>query len=112
MVIDNEPVGKFARWVAVLQSYDFDISYRPGRVHTNADGVSRRTYDTQDSQLDGWDELPSFDCISMADKSNTHSTNMESSKSSLTCAAAARIANDNNLSLSSENIRENRRNDA
>ncbi|KAK3106184.1 hypothetical protein FSP39_014461 [Pinctada imbricata] len=44
----KEPVGKFARWIALLQSYDMDITYRPGVSHGNADGVSRRTYETED----------------------------------------------------------------
>ncbi len=42
----KEPTGKFARWIALLQAYDFVIEYRPGQVHQNADGVSRREYDT------------------------------------------------------------------
>ncbi|VDI23491.1 Hypothetical predicted protein [Mytilus galloprovincialis] len=60
----NEPVGKFARWNALVQSYDFDIKYRPGKIHTNADGISRRTYDDEVDHSDNWDELPTFDCIS------------------------------------------------
>ncbi|CAC5391269.1 unnamed protein product [Mytilus coruscus] len=49
----KEPTGKFARWVALIQSYNFEIVYRPGSSHGNADGVSRRTYvDSPDDDLD------------------------------------------------------------
>ena len=48
----KEPTGKFARWVALIQSYNFEIVYRPGSSHGNADGVSRRTYvDSPDDDL-------------------------------------------------------------
>ncbi|CAC5410206.1 unnamed protein product [Mytilus coruscus] len=40
----KEPTGKFARWIALIQSYNFEIVYRPGSSHGDADGVSRRTY--------------------------------------------------------------------
>jgi hypothetical protein len=44
LLVMNEPVGKFARWIAVIQSYNYNVKVRPGREHLNADGVSRRTY--------------------------------------------------------------------
>ncbi|CAG2216100.1 Retrovirus-related Pol polyprotein from transposon 17.6,Retrovirus-related Pol polyprotein from transposon 297 [Mytilus edulis] len=48
----DKPTGKFARWVALIQSYNFEIVYRPGSSHGNADGVSRRTYvDSPDDDL-------------------------------------------------------------
>lgn len=34
--------GQLARWVERLQQYEFEISYRKGQVHKNADGLSRR----------------------------------------------------------------------
>ncbi len=33
--------AKLARWAAKLASYDFSIKHRAGRVHNNADGLSR-----------------------------------------------------------------------
>lgn len=33
--------AKLARWAMKLASYDFTIKHRPGRVHDNADGLSR-----------------------------------------------------------------------
>ena len=31
-----------ARWIERLQQYDFEVIYRKGEVHKNADGLSRR----------------------------------------------------------------------
>ena len=38
----KEPTGKLARWIAILQSYFYNIKIRPGRMHGNCDGLSRR----------------------------------------------------------------------
>ena len=32
---------KLARWALLLSNYDFQVKYRPGKVHNNADGLSR-----------------------------------------------------------------------
>ncbi|XP_060568984.1 uncharacterized protein LOC132727472 [Ruditapes philippinarum] len=37
----KEPEGMLARWLAVLDTYDFTIQYRKGSLHTNADALSR-----------------------------------------------------------------------
>ena len=38
----KNPVGQLWRWLQVLSEYDFEIQYRPGAQHRNADGLSRR----------------------------------------------------------------------
>ena len=45
----KQPSGRLARWISLIQAYSFTIQYRPGRVHNDAYGLSRRHYDiTQD----------------------------------------------------------------
>ena len=42
----KDATGRLARWALLLQKYDFDIVYRPGTQNGNADGLSRRPYET------------------------------------------------------------------
>lgn len=37
----NEPKGRVARWIEVLSTYVFEVQYRPGKKHGNADVLSR-----------------------------------------------------------------------
>ena len=37
----REPKGRVARWLEILAGYDFEIEYRPGKRHGNADAMSR-----------------------------------------------------------------------
>ena len=38
----KNPEGQIARWLETLASYQFEIEHRPGRLHGNADALSRR----------------------------------------------------------------------
>lgn len=38
----KNPEGQIARWLEVLATYDFDLKHRAGRIHSNADALSRR----------------------------------------------------------------------
>ena len=38
----KNPEGQMARWLQMLNTYNFEIIHRPGRQHGNADGLSRR----------------------------------------------------------------------
>ena len=40
----KRPSGRLSRWSLLLQQYDFDIIYRPGKQNGNADALSRRYY--------------------------------------------------------------------
>ncbi|CAK1586146.1 unnamed protein product [Parnassius mnemosyne] len=39
----KNPEGQVARWIELLQEYDFVIEHRSGKSHGNADALSRRT---------------------------------------------------------------------
>ncbi len=39
----REPEGMVARWISCLQLFGFNIVHRPGKHHSHADGLSRRT---------------------------------------------------------------------
>ena len=38
----SEPIGQQARWLEVLEEFDYSIEHRPGSKHCNADALSRR----------------------------------------------------------------------
>ena len=38
----KEPEGQLARWLQIITTYDLQIEHRPGKLHGNADGLSRR----------------------------------------------------------------------
>lgn len=38
----KNPEGQIAMWLEILGTYDFKIEYRAGKVHSNADALSRR----------------------------------------------------------------------
>ena len=33
-----EPIGQQARWLKILEQFDFQVAHRPGLQHVNADG--------------------------------------------------------------------------
>ena len=37
----KNPQGIFARWIESMAEFDYEIQYRPGRLHGNCDGLSR-----------------------------------------------------------------------
>ena len=40
----KQPSGHLARWISLLQALNFTILCHPGQVHSDADGLSRRSY--------------------------------------------------------------------
>ena len=43
LLLFHEPKGMLARWISVLNTYDFSIIHPKGMHHGNADGLSRRS---------------------------------------------------------------------
>lgn len=40
----SDPTARITRWAFILQGYEFNNQYRPGKDHGNADTLSRRLY--------------------------------------------------------------------
>ena len=52
----REPKGRIARWIEVLSAYDYEIQFRSGACHGNADSMSR--YPNNDDCDCADEELP------------------------------------------------------
>ena len=48
----RDPTGKLARWSIYLSQFDFEIVYKKGALHTNADCLSRPVLLIQDEIVD------------------------------------------------------------
>jgi len=46
-----EPMGQLARWLTFIEQFDFEVIFRAGAKHGNADGLSRRPDAHQESSL-------------------------------------------------------------
>ena len=57
----EDPKGKFARWSMKLQPYDIDMLYKPGRLHRNADALSRRPHRKQVIFVERLPKAPAWD---------------------------------------------------
>eukprot|EP00795_Rhopilema_esculentum_P005376 gene5376-551_t len=62
----NAPNNLFARWISEIQSYDFNVVHRPGRLHSNADTLSRNPQKGEENLF----EISSQDFSQMQRKDN------------------------------------------
>lgn len=46
--------GRLSRWALFLQQYRMNVQYKKGKLHTNADGLSRREYSPTTSDPSSW----------------------------------------------------------
>lgn len=55
----KEPNGRLGRWIIFLQGYNYEIQYKPGSKHGNADSLSRRPYpETPEDDEEEAGEIP------------------------------------------------------
>ncbi|KAK3086157.1 hypothetical protein FSP39_014434 [Pinctada imbricata] len=52
MMTFREPEGQLARWLDSLSEYDFEILHRAGKIHRNADALSRIDHEAPLNRLD------------------------------------------------------------
>lgn len=68
MPIESDRTGRRVRWLIELQGYDYEIKYRQGKSHANADSLSR--IQTQESNSD----LGPPKCLSVDQSTQTSPT--------------------------------------
>ena len=44
--------GKLARWILLLEEFDYIVEYKPGRIHLQADNLSRLSEDMGTTPID------------------------------------------------------------
>ena len=71
----KEPKARIARWIEILSAFDFEIEYRPGQKHGNADALSRCP---EPQQCQCSKEVPDLKC-GPCSKCRRKSTMMQSS---------------------------------
>ena len=57
----KNPEGQVARWLEVLSTFSITVEHRPGRLHGNADGLSRKPSDDRDTSREDDRSLASPD---------------------------------------------------
>jgi len=60
---NDKLTSKLARWVLILQEYEFKVIHRPGITHLNADTMSRRpltTFEDFSEVKQDFDQIPTI----------------------------------------------------
>lgn len=71
----RDPSGRLARWSLRLQEYDVTIVYKSGRIHEDADALSRAPIDSTDQDIE--DDGAFLGAVSITDLSSRQRTDDE-----------------------------------
>jgi hypothetical protein len=51
----NQLIGKLAKWVLILQKYDFDVVHKVGRLNWDVDGLNQNpSFSEKDTIVAKW----------------------------------------------------------
>ena len=53
----NKASGRLGRWAVFLQGFQYEVIHKPGKIHSNADSLSRRDYEAVKSTEEDPDDL-------------------------------------------------------
>ena len=76
----KDPEGQLARWIEFLSSFDFEIQYRAGQQHQNADALSRRPCDERCKWCGGWKSPKQVTLVHVGVQTEVHAPNQDNEK--------------------------------
>ena len=74
----KDPEGQLARWIEFLSTFDFEIQYRSGQQHQNADALSRRPCDDRCKWCVGWKAQKQVTFVHVGVQTEVHAPNQDS----------------------------------
>ena len=90
----EHPTGMTMRWLETLSNHDFEVEYREGKLHSNADALSRITHAKTEEPTDDW----SVQALTSKPDA-TNDDNCDTAKGILKEEFDSSMANDSNLML-------------
>ena len=102
----KDPTGRRTRWAIELSTYDFDLVYKAGKIHADADALSRLVADDEEVAVD--DEEFAFTLLGMEDEADAALVDLIASEEGLHKLRKAQ-ENDNTIDNAMKFIRDRKR---